>query len=330
MRMEETRLTADTAASRLDKYLAEALPVSRTQLTNAIRNGCVTLNGRAAKPGDKVKPGDKIAVQLREPEPAGISAEDIPLDIVYEDADIAVVNKPQGMVVHPAPGHAGGTLVGGLLYALDSLSGVGGQMRPGIVHRLDKDTSGLLVVAKNDAAHAALSAQLADKTARRVYYAIVHGNIKEDTLEIDKPIGRSRSTARRWRWTAAAAPRRRALRCWSALASFTYVRAELKTGRTHQIRVHLSSISHPVAGDPVYGPKHVRLHKGGQLLHAGELSFIHPATGVRVSFTAPLPAYFEDALGRLRKQCVKGHFDDKANQPCIKPAALRFFTVRII
>ena len=299
--MEEIRLTAEANAPRLDKYIAEALPVSRTQLTNAIKDGHVTMNGCAVKPGDKVKAGDEIVVRLPEPEPAEIEAEDIPLDIVYEDNDIAVVNKPQGMVVHPAPGHASGTLVSGLLHALDNLSGVGGQVRPGIVHRLDKDTSGLLVVAKNDAAHAALSAQLADKSAHRVYFAIVHGNIKEDAVDIDKPVGRSHSDRKKM---AVDARGRRAvthIRVLERFGDFTYVRAALETGRTHQIRVHLTSIGHPVAGDAVYGPKTVRLHKEGQLLHAGQLSFIHPSTGERVTFTAPLPEYFESVLQKLRK-----------------------------
>ena len=300
--MEEMRLTADAAASRLDKYLAGALPVSRTQLTNAIKDGSVTVNGGAAKPGDKVKPGDEIVVRLPDPEPAELAPEDIPLDIVYEDGDIAVVNKPQGMVVHPAPGHASGTLAGALLFALDDLSGVGGQMRPGIVHRLDKDTSGLLVVAKNDTAHAALSAQLADKSAHRVYFAIVHGNIKEDQVDIDKPVGRSRSDRKKM---AVDSRGRHAVTHISVLerfGDFTFVRAALETGRTHQIRVHLASINHPVAGDLVYGPKNVRLHKGGQLLHAGELSFIHPSTDERVTFTAPLPEYFENVLQKLRNK----------------------------
>ena len=298
--MEEYKLTAKEAASRLDKYLAQALPVSRTQLTTAIKDGHVMVNGAAAKPGDKVKAGDEIVVTLPDPAPAELMAEDIPLDIVYQDGDIAVVNKPQGMVVHPAPGHATGTLAGGLLCALDNLSGIGGQMRPGIVHRLDKDTSGLLVVAKNDAAHAALSAQLANKSARRVYDAVVHGNIKEDSLGIDKPIGRSHSDRKRMAVDSRGRHAVTHITVLERFGEFTYVHAALETGRTHQIRVHLASIGHPVAGDPVYGPKNVRLHKGGQLLHAGELSFIHPTTGERVTFTAPLPDYFEGALQKLR------------------------------
>lgn len=296
------RLAAKENASRLDKYLAESLPVSRTQLKSAIRLGSVTVNGKTAKPGDKVKAGDEITVRLPEPEPTELAPENIPLDIVYEDGDIAVVNKPQGMVVHPGPGHAGGTLAGALLHCLDHLSGIGGQMRPGIVHRLDKDTSGLLVVAKNDAAHASLCAQLAEKSARRVYFAIVHGNIKEDEIDIDKPIGRSRGDRKKM---AVDARGRRAVTHVTVLerfGDFTFVQAALETGRTHQIRVHLANISHPVAGDPVYGPKPARLHKGGQLLHAGELSFIHPSTGQRVTFTAPLPDYFDNVLQKLRME----------------------------
>ncbi len=300
--MEEYRITVQEAAPRLDKYLAKELPVSRTQLTNAIIDGNVTVNGNAVKPGDKVKAGDEIVVVMPDPAPSELEAEDIPLDIVYQDSDIAVVNKPQGMVVHPAPGHATGTLAGGLLSALDNLSGIGGQMRPGIVHRLDKDTSGLLVVAKNDEAHAVLSSQLADKSARRVYSAIVHGNIKEDSLDIDKPIGRSHTDRKKMAVDSRGRHAVTHITVMERFGEFTYVRAALETGRTHQIRVHLASIGHPVAGDPVYGPKNVRLHKGGQLLHAGELSFIHPATDERVTFTAPLPDYFEAALNKLRRE----------------------------
>ncbi len=301
--MEELiRLAAQGNVPRLDKYLAEALPLSRTQIAGAIKSGGVTVNGASAKPGDKVKTGDMIVVRMPKAEPTELKPEDIPLDIIYEDDDIAVVNKPQGMVVHPAPGHAGGTLAGALLHALDNLSGIGGQMRPGIVHRLDKDTSGLLVVAKNDIAHASLSAQLAEKSARRVYFAIVHGNIKEDAVDIDKPIGRSRGDRKKMAVDARGRHAVTHVKVLERFGEYTYVQAALETGRTHQIRVHLSSIYHPVAGDPVYGPKPARLHKGGQLLHAGQLSFIHPSTGQRVKFDAPLPEYFETALQKLRKQ----------------------------
>jgi len=298
--MEET-ITADKNAPRLDTYAAEKLGLSRSRVKNAIERGEITLCGKKAKPGDRVKKGDTIAAALKASEIPSAAPEDIPLDIVYEDSFIAVVNKPQGMVVHPAPGNYSGTMVGALLYRVGDLSGIGGELRPGIVHRLDKDTSGLIAVAKNDAAHAALSKQIADRSMRRVYAAIVHGNIKEDELTIDKGIGRSRADRKKM----AVDPRgKRAvthIKVLERFEGFTFIEASLETGRTHQIRVHLSSIGRPVAGDPVYGPKNIKLHKGGQLLHAKELRFRHPDTGEEMVFTAPLPDYFENALQKLRK-----------------------------
>ncbi len=295
-----TRLAADENAGRLDKYLAEKLPLTRSHIKNAIEEGRVTLNGRPAKPGDKLRLGDIIEMTTPPPRETEVEAEDIPLDIVYEDEWMAVVNKPQGMVVHPAPGNETGTLVSALLHSVKDLSGINGEKRPGIVHRLDKDTSGLLVIAKNDEAHVALAKQIAEKSARRIYAAIVHGNIREDTLTIDKSIARSRTDRKKM---AVAAGGRRAVthvRVLERFGAFTYIEAELETGRTHQIRVHLASIQRPVAGDRVYGPKDVKLHQSGQLLHAKKLVLHHPKTGREMIFEAPLPGYFETALRKLR------------------------------
>lgn len=299
--MEETKLTVEKAADRLDKYLAQNLPLSRSRIKNAILSGEARVNGNTAKPGDKLKPGDTVTVNLDEPKEASAAPEDIPLDIVYEDPSIAVINKPQGMVVHPAPGNLQGTMVGALLYHIKDLSGIGGEMRPGIVHRLDKDTSGLLVVAKNDEAHTSLSRQIAERSAKRIYAAIVHGSIREDELTIDKPVGRSRSDRKKMAVDAGGRNAVTHIKVLERFGEFTYIEASLETGRTHQIRVHMASIGRPVAGDTVYGPKIPKLHENGQLLHAKELRLIHPATGQEMVFQAPLPDYFESALEKLRK-----------------------------
>lgn len=293
-------ITADKNARRLDTYASEKLGLSRSRAKNAIEGGEILLCGSKAKPGDKVREGDVITIALKEPVSPLTVPEDIPLDIVYEDSYIAVVNKPQGMVVHPAPGNYTGTMVGALLYYIKDLSGIGGEFRPGIVHRLDKDTSGLIVIAKNDAAHASLSKQIADRSVKRVYAAIVHGNITEDELTIDRNIGRSRSDRKKMAVTSGGRRAVTHIKALERFGGFTYIEASLETGRTHQIRVHLSSIARPVAGDMVYGPKTVKLHKGGQLLHAKQLSFNHPATNEHLTFNAPLPGYFEKALCKLR------------------------------
>lgn len=297
---DETTITVSAGASRLDKYLADNLPLTRSQIKNAITAGDVRVGGAPAKPGDKLKRGDLITVSLRPPAAPKAAPEDIPIDVVYEDEWMAVVNKPQGMVVHPAPGNQTGTLVSALLHRITDLSGVGGQLRPGIVHRLDKGTSGLLVVAKNDAAHAALAAQIAEKSARRIYAAIVHGNISEDALTLDKPIGRSRRDRKKMAVEPGGRSAVTHIRVLERFGAFTYIEAELETGRTHQIRVHLSSIRRPVAGDRLYGPREPRLHGGGQLLHAKTLVLRHPQTGARMVFEAPLPDYFEKALRLLK------------------------------
>ncbi len=290
------------AADRLDKFLSDNMPLSRSRIKNAIVSGEVKLNGLSAKPGDKLKEGDVVTVALYEPAEPAAAPEDIPIDIVYEDEYIVVVNKPQGMVVHPAPGNWEGTMVGALLFRIKDLSGIGGELRPGIVHRLDRYTSGLLVVAKNDAAHASLSKQIADRSAKRIYAAIVHGNIIEDELIIDKPIGRSRRDRKKMAVDLAGRNAVTHVKVIERFGEFTYIEASLETGRTHQIRVHMASTGRPVAGDTVYGPKKPRLHEGGQLLHARELRIKHPATGADMVFNAPLPGYFEKALEKLRNQ----------------------------
>ncbi len=298
----ETKLTVQNGADRLDKYLAENMPLSRSRIKNAILSGEVRVNGNTTKPGDKLKPGDSVTVRLDEPKEASALPENIPIDIVYEDPHIAVINKPQGMVVHPAPGNIRGTMVGALLYHIKDLSGIGGEMRPGIVHRLDKDTSGLLVVAKNDDAHLSLSKQIAERSAKRIYAAIVHGNIHEDELTIDKPVGRSRRDRKKMAIDAGGRSAVTHIKVLERFGEFTYIEASLETGRTHQIRVHMASIGRPVAGDAVYGPGKPKLHENGQLLHAKELHLTHPVTGEEMVFRAPLPDYFKKALRILREK----------------------------
>lgn len=292
--------TVDMPADRLDKYLASVTDYSRSRIQNEIASGGIRVNDAMAKPGDKLKPGDVVTVDIQPPREAEVQAENIPIEIVYQDEWLAVINKPQGMVVHPAPGHEDGTLVGALLWHIGDLSGIGGELRPGIVHRLDKDTSGLIVIAKNDEAHAALAAQMADKSAHRIYHAIVHGGFAEDELTIDKSIGRSRSDRKKMAIDRGGRHAVTRIRVLERFGEFTHVEASLETGRTHQIRLHLSSIGRPVAGDTVYGPKTPRLHDKGQLLHAGTLIFRHPKTGEEMTFHAPLPDYFENVLKKLR------------------------------
>jgi 23S rRNA pseudouridine1911/1915/1917 synthase len=299
--MEERKtFVVEIAAARLDKYLASVTEYSRSRIQNEIASGGVRVNGELARPSDKLRPGDVVTVDIEPPREPEVKPENIPIEIVYQDECLAVINKPQGMVVHPAPGHADGTLVGALLWHIGDLSGIGGELRPGIVHRLDKDTSGLIVIAKNDEAHAALAAQMADKSARRIYHAIVHGGFTEDELVIDRSIGRSRSDRKKMAIDRGGRHAVTRIRVLERFREFTHVEASLETGRTHQIRVHLSSIGRPVAGDTVYGPKTPRLHDKGQLLHAGTLILRHPKTGGEMTFHAPLPDYFERVLARLR------------------------------
>lgn len=293
----------DDNAQRIDAYLAGQYPqFSRSFLKNLIERGGAQLNGKRVKAGAKVRQGDLIEFEVPECGEIEIKAEDIPLDIIYQDGDIAVINKPQGMVTHPAPGNYGGTLVNAVMHHIRDLSGINGELRPGIVHRLDKDTSGLLVIAKNDAAHRALAEQIAKKEAKRIYRALVYGNIKTDEGVITTQLGRDPRD--RKRMAVVRGGGREAETHYRVLAryeGYTLVECELKTGRTHQIRVHMKHIGHPVVGDPVYTKQKDKFGLEGQLLHAYELVFTHPATGERMTFCAPLPDYFAGVLGKLKK-----------------------------
>ena len=290
---------------RIDKVLTSLEPeITRSQLKNLINDGHVTVNGQAVKPKYKVQAGDKISLVKSEPQSLELTPENIPLDIVYEDDDVIVVNKPQGMVVHPAPGHPDHTLVNALLYH-SPLSTINGTFRPGIVHRIDKDTSGLLMVAKNDLAHQSLAEQLRNKTNKREYRALVYGQIKEDEGTIDAPLGRNPQDRKK---QAVVKGGRHAVTHFKVMKrydNFTLVKCILETGRTHQIRVHMKYIGHPLVGDPLYGPRKV-IGKDGQFLHAALLGFKHPRTGKELVFEAPLPENFQKMLDKLDKQQHKG------------------------
>ncbi|WP_336882969.1 RluA family pseudouridine synthase [Priestia koreensis] len=288
---------------RLDKVLtSHNQDWSRTQVQQWIKNGDVTVNNQPSKVNYKVKLNDQIVLTIPELEESNVEAEEMDLDIYYEDEDVLVVNKPRGMVVHPAPGHTSGTLVNGLIAHCKDLSGINGVMRPGIVHRIDKDTSGLLMVAKNDMAHESLVNQLVAKTVTRRYRALVHGIIPHDHGTIDAPIGRDKID--RQSMTVTEENSRDAVTHFNVLErfrEFTYVECQLETGRTHQIRVHMKYIGHPLAGDPKYGPRKT-LPIDGQALHAGVLGFEHPRTGKYVEFEAPLPKEFEEMLDLVAKR----------------------------
>lgn len=295
-------LTLDKTGERLDAALARLVPsLSRSQAQRLIEQGAVTHGGRPMKKNEKLSAGDTLELTLPEVREVPIEAQPIPLEVCYEDADVIVVNKPKGLVVHPAPGHADGTLVNALLaHCGDSLSGIGGEKRPGIVHRIDKDTSGLLIAAKNDAAHAHLSAQLKDHTLARTYECIVCGNLKEDSGTIDAPIGRHPTDRKKMAVTEKNS--RNAVTHWEVIAryrGYTHLRCRLETGRTHQIRVHLAWRSHPIVGDSVYGHKKPELGLNSQCLHAAALDFIHPRTGKPVHVECELPDYFTQALSKL-------------------------------
>ena len=276
--------------------------MTRSQATRLIESGEVAVNGRAVSKSYKLAGGEDIAVTLPEPEPVEAVPQDIPLDVVYEDADVIVVNKPSGMVVHPAPGHPDGTLVNALLYhCAGTLSGIGGALRPGIVHRIDRDTSGLIIAAKNDAAHQYLSAQLADHTLARTYECIVVGALREDRGTVDAPIARHPTDRKRM---AVVAGGREAVTHWEVIArypGYTHVRCRLETGRTHQIRVHMAYIGHPILGDTVYGAKKEVPGLTGQCLHAVGLRFLHPRTHEVVELSCPLPDEFTRMLQKIGK-----------------------------
>lgn len=304
--MEEYNIDAseEWIDKRIDKMLSEYFAdYSRSFLKKLFDDGLITVNNKSVKPSYKVKSTDMIDISVPDPVNIDIAPENIPLDIIYEDDDIILVNKPKGMVVHPAPGHYGGTLVNGLMYHFgDSLSGINGEFRPGIVHRIDMDTTGVLVVCKNDSAHRSLSEQLHEHSITRKYYAIVHGNIQQNEGTVDAPIGRSPKD--RKKMAVNTRNGRRAVTHYRVLERFggryTYIECQLETGRTHQIRVHMASIGHPILGDDVYGPKKCPFKLQGQTLHAGVLGFIHPSTGEYIEFKADLPEYFKELLVKLR------------------------------
>lgn len=296
--MKET--VVEMQNGRLDKVCSEIFSdYSRSQIKQLLDGGNITVNGKTEKAKYKVKSGDVIRLEEPETKTLELRPENIPLDIVYEDDDVIVINKPQGMVVHPAPGHDEHTLVNALLYHCP-LSTINGTFRPGIVHRIDKDTSGLLMVAKNDKAHRSLAKQLKDKTNIREYVAVVHGRIAEDEGTINAPIGRSLKDRKK---QAVVKDGRNAVTHFEVLKryrDYTFVKCILETGRTHQIRVHMKYIGHPLVGDPLYGPKKT-IKGNGQFLHAGKLGFVHPTTGKLLIFEAPLPKIFQECLEKLDK-----------------------------
>ena len=297
-------LYADISGERLDAFLARcAEGLSRSAAQKLIEEGAVRRNGKPGKKNDKLNVGDAIEYEIPEAKPVDIVPTEMKLDIVYEDDDLLVINKPKGLVVHPAAGHQDDTLVNGLLYAMgDSLSGINGELRPGIVHRIDKDTSGLLAVAKNDHAHIMLASQLKDHSMARTYEAIVCGSFREDSGTVDAPIGRHPSD--RKKMCVIARNSKEAVTHWEVVAryrGYTHIRCKLETGRTHQIRVHMAHIGHPILGDLVYGRKKPELGQDSQCLHAGALCFQHPRDGRPVMVFAELPQYFKDVIAKLEK-----------------------------
>ena len=302
--MERRTLTADRDGERMDAFLARSLPdLTRSAAQRLLERGEVTRDGRPVRKNDRTCAGQELEVALPEPEPVEIIPQDIPLDVVYEDGDVIVVNKPVGMVVHPAPGHPDGTLVNALLYHCGtSLSGINGELRPGIVHRIDRDTSGLIIAAKNDRAHLALAEQLQDHTLARVYEAVAVGGFREDTGTVDAPIGRR--PVDRKKMAIDRQHGRPAVTHWAVLGrypGYTHLECRLETGRTHQIRVHMASIGHPLLGDTVYGAKKPWPGLAGQCLHARRLKFIHTSTGQPVELECPLPDWFERVLRQIDK-----------------------------
>lgn len=301
--MEQTWNIEEGMEGRLDKVLSSISDLSRTRVQDLCKEEKVLVNGKAAKSSLKVKAGDVISCDVPEDKPLEIKAENIPLDILYEDDDIIVINKPKGMVVHPAPGNYTGTLVNALLYHCHDLSGINGVIRPGIVHRIDKDTTGCLVACKNDKAHVAIARQLEDKTCHREYKAIVEGRIADTDGLIDAPIGRDRRDRQRMTVTdRGGKDARTRFHVVERFKNATLIDCALETGRTHQIRVHMKYIGHPVMGDEKYGKACRYMKTQGQCLHAYRLTLVHPTTGKLMTFEAPLPAYFEELLDLLRKE----------------------------
>ena len=297
-------LYADIAGERLDAFVARTGEnLSRSAAQKLMESGCITVNGKPGKKNDRLNVGDAVSVEIPQAQPVDIAPKEIPLDIVYEDEDVLVINKPKGLVVHPAAGHQDDTLVNGLLFAKGSdLSGINGELRPGIVHRIDKDTSGLLAVAKNDLAHTVLASQLKDHSMARTYEAVVCGSFREDSGTVDAPIGRHPTDRKKMCVTARNA--KSAVTHWEVVAryrGYTHIRCRLETGRTHQIRVHMAHIGHPILGDTVYGHKKPELGQSSQCLHAGALCFAHPRDGRPVMVFADLPEYFKEVLQKLEK-----------------------------
>ena len=300
--MTTLKVTADREGERADALFARLVPgLTRSGAQKLLERGAVTSNGTPVRKNDKPAPGQVLEAVLPDPEPIDVQPQDIPLDVVYEDSDVIVVNKPVGLVVHPAPGHPDGTLVNALLYHCgNSLSGINGELRPGIVHRIDRDTSGLIIAAKNDRAHLALAAQLQDHSLARTYEAVAVGGLKEDSGTVDAPIGRH--PVDRKKMAVDRKNGREAVTHWSVLArypGYTHVECRLETGRTHQIRVHLASIGHPLLGDTVYGAKKPVPGLAGQCLHARRLRFVHPASGELVELECPLPDWFQEILRKI-------------------------------
>lgn len=303
--MEKIDLICELSGERIDKFICEELEdLTRSAVQKLIEEGNVKVNGAAVSKNYKCKNGDELEVIIPDAEPLDVEPENIPLEIVYEDNDLLVVNKPKGMVVHPANGNYTGTLVNALLYhCKDSLSGINGVIRPGIVHRIDKDTSGLLIVAKNDTAHLSLAEQIKEHSFTRAYEAVLYGNLKEDEITVNQPIGRSPKDRKKMAVTFKNS--KNATTHFNVIkryGDFTHVRCVLETGRTHQIRVHAAYIGHPVAGDSVYGPKKVITELSGQCLHAKQIGFVHPKTGEYMEFESELPEYFEKFLRKLENR----------------------------
>ena len=301
--MTPLHLTADRAGERADQFLARMLPeLTRSAAQRLLEDGAVTLNGLPVKKNYKTSLGDELVLALPDPAPIDVAPQDIPLDVIYEDDDVIAVNKPVGLVVHPAAGHPDGTLVNALLYHCgNSLSGINGELRPGIVHRIDRDTSGLIIAAKNDFAHLSLAEQLQDHSLYREYEAVCVGNLKDESGTVDAPIFRHPTD--RKKMAVNKLQGRRAVTHWSVLEhlnGYTHIQCRLETGRTHQIRVHMAWMGHPLLGDVVYGSKKPWPGLAGQCLHARRLSFIHPRTGERVTLECPLPHWFEAVLTKLR------------------------------
>ncbi len=296
---------------RLDLYVSQTEQVTRSVAQKWIEDQCVTVSGKVQGKNYRLREGDVIEITKPEAVPCEALPEDIPLSILYEDEDLCVVNKPVGMVVHPAPGNPTGTMVNALLYHVSSLSGIGGVIRPGIVHRIDKDTSGLLVVAKNDEAHLSLSAQIASHSFERRYFAICRGNLKQDAGRIDAPIGRHAIDRKRMAVVKDGKPAQTGYTVMERFGDATFIACQLKTGRTHQIRVHMASIGHPLIGDGVYGGEGSKKEKSmtgalaGQCLHAASISFVHPKSGEYMHFEAPLPDWFEAVLRKYRTEAER-------------------------